>query len=51
MQLGAALGALSSLALFLTVPAYHDLVVWQWTHWYLWLSFGVVGGVLAALTD
>ena len=48
---GSAVGLSLSALLFLTVPMYHDLVVWSWHQPWLW-AVGLPAGVLAAvLTD
>ena len=45
---GSAVGLSLSALLFLTVPMYHDLVVWSWHQPWLW-AIALPAGVLAAL--
>jgi len=51
-QLGAAVGIAGSIALFFCMPAYHNLIVWQWTHfWWLAIPGAVLGLTLALIEE
>ena len=51
VYIGAVIGAILSAILFICVPWYHSMIMWQLTHlWYL-LPFAFIGAAVAAATD
>ena len=52
-QLGLAVGTVIGLALsallFFTVPAYHNYLVWSWSHYWFLAPFGVAGFIIGYL--
>ena len=50
MLLGAGIGLTTTAVLFLTVPWYHDLLVWSWTNPWMWVV-GVMAGILSYTLD
>ena len=49
--IGAVIGAILSAILFICVPWYHSMIMWQLTHiWYL-LPCAFIGAAVAAATD
>jgi hypothetical protein len=48
---GFGLGLTGAAAMFLTVPAYHDFIIWSWHQPLMWV-LGLPAGIIAArLTD
>ena len=47
---GAVIGALLSVTLFLTVPAYQAYIAWTWTSPWMWI-LGAVFGLALIVTD
>ena len=54
-QLGLAVGTVFGLALsallFFTVPAYHNYLVWSWSHYWFLAPFGIAGFIIGYLRD
>ena len=52
-QLGLAVGTVIGLALsallFFTVPAYHNYLVWSWSHYWFLAPFGIAGFIIGYL--
>ena len=51
LVLGGGLGLTLSAALFFTLPWYHDLMVWEYTHFWGLVPLGLLGAFVGWLTD
>lgn len=49
LAVGAAIGLALSVLLFFTIPAYHDYLVWSWSHYWFLAPFGVAGFIIGYL--
>ena len=49
LAVGTAIGLALSALLFFTIPAYHDYLVWSWSHYWFLAPFGVAGFIIGYL--
>ena len=50
MLIGVAIGLSFSALLFFTVPWYHNMLIWSWTHPIMWV-IGIAGGFCLGAYD
>jgi hypothetical protein len=48
---GSGIGLTAAAVMFLTIPAYHDFLIWTWSQPLLWLIGVPVGAAVAVITD
>ena len=51
LYIGSGIGLTAAAAMFFTIPAYHDFIMWQFNHPMIWLVGLPIGMTLAAITD
>tara|TARA_Y100000401_G_scaffold32339_1_gene23736 strand:+ start:874 stop:1041 length:168 start_codon:yes stop_codon:yes gene_type:complete len=51
LYIGSGIGLTAAVAMFYTIPAYHDFIMWQFSHPVVWLLGLPVGIALGYLND